>query len=675
MTTDFDPAQRRNASYARTSAGPPRLWSVLAAIVAMATVALVSGCSGATAVPRVPVPDPAPAASGALTSGDVNAWLDGLLPAALDRAGIAGAAVSVVHDGKFLTARGYGRADTGTGDTPPAAVDPGTTMFRVGSVSKTFTATAVMQLVEQGRLDLDADVNRYLDFALPEPKGTITLRNLLTHTAGFESRARPGIEPPGTALDLRDYAATDPPRQIYVPGTVPAYSNYGNSLAGYIVQRVSGAPFATYVQTHVLDPAGMTSSSFDQPLPARLAPQMSKGYADDVKPAKGFEMVAAAPAGALSSTATDMGRFMLAQLGELDARHALLKPATLTQMHAPALGPKTLGIFARGPRMTLGFFDDSRNGHRILGHEGDTTVFHSYLEFYPDDATGIFISENSTGRAATDAHDLRVAVTHQFTDRYFPGAAAPALVQPTATAHATAAAGTYETSRSLHSTFLAVLRLNGQTQVSAQPDGTVVISPGPDAFRPARYEEIAPWVWREVGGQKIVTMRTTDGHVDALGFGSASTLLRVDPAHQAALVVPVLLGCLVVLLVSLLVWPLEAVLRRRYGVGRAPMVDRRWLRLRRIGVAAALLGVLGWVPILTSVFAYRDLPDAPIRAVQAVQAVGILGLAPAIVHQVATIRGRAGWARMVGAGLVVLALAGVAWFALVYHLVGLSVSY
>ncbi len=650
------------------------------ALLSALTLALAAGCATSSSTPRVPPPDPGPAAPGpestALTRADVDAWLDGLIPAALERSGIAGATVSVVHDGKLLTARGYGRADTGTPDTPATPVDPVKTLFRVGSVSKTFTATAVMQLVEQGRLDLDADVNRYLDFTLAEPKGRITLRNLLTHTAGFEPRARPGIEPPGTKLNLHDYVATDPPDQVYAPGAVPAYSNYGNSLAGYIVQRVSGQPFNRYVSAHILQRAGMTSSSFEQPLPGPLEARMSKGYPDDAKPARDFELVAAAPAGALSSTATDMGRFMLAQLGELDTRHALLKPATLTQMHAAALGPDTLGAFAQGPRMTLGFFDDSRNGHRILGHEGDTTVFHSWMEFYPDDATGIFISENSTGRGGTDAYELRDAVTHQFTDRYFPGRVAPAAVQPTAAAHAAAAAGTYQTSRSLHSTFVSMLQLNGQTQVSPQPDGTLVISPGPDAFAPKRFEEIGPWVWREVGGQQIVTIRTTDDRVDALGFGSASTLLRVDAAHHAAVVVPLVLVSLAILLLSLLAWPLGAGLRRRYGVGRkAPYVGRTALRLRRIGVAAALLSTLGWIPILLTVLGSRDVPDAPIRAVQAVQAVGVLALVPAAAYLVIGVRARVHWTRTLGSTLVVLALAGVAGFAVVYHLVGLNVSY
>src|SRR6202046_4962406 len=143
---------------------------------------------------------PSPAAV-ALTTDDANAWLDGYLPYALKTADIAGAVVAIVKDGQILTLRGYGYADVAK-RTP---VDPKLTLFRPGSVAKLFTWTAVMQLVEQGKIDLDADVNRYLDFKIPDRDGKpITMRNLMQHTAGFEEQAKglisedpkaPGLEP------------------------------------------------------------------------------------------------------------------------------------------------------------------------------------------------------------------------------------------------------------------------------------------------------------------------------------------------------------------------------------------------------------------------------------------------------------------------------------------------
>ena len=649
---------------------------VLLATVA-AVLALLSGCAGATPPPDPPTPQAAPAAPGDLTRTDADAWLDGLVPAALQRSGIAGATVSVVHDGRILTARGYGRADTGTGDQPARPVDADQTLFRVGSISKTFTATAVLQLVEQGRLDLDADVATHLDFPLATPRGPITLRHLLTHTAGFEERVRPLIEPPGTELSLRTFVAEEPPEQIYPPGTTPAYSNYGYSLAGYVVERVSGLPFDTYVQRHVLDRAGMTSSTFAQPLPDALAPRMAAGYRDDAQPATPFEVVTATPAGSLSSTATDMGRFMLGQLGALRGDRSLLRPDTLARMQRPGLEADALGPLAQGPRMTLGLFEDSRNGRVVLGHEGDTSVFHSAFEVYPDDGAGIFVSVNSTGRGATDAYDLRTLLLDGFGDRYFPapGLAPAPETSPDAASGAAALAGTYESSRSLHSTFAALLRLNGQTRVAAQPDGTVLITPGPESFHPARYAQTGPSTWREVGGQRVISTRGPDGRVDAIGHSSAFTLLRTDATHRAAVAVPIGAGSLAVLLLSLLAWPATALLRRHYGATAADPAPRLVRGLRRAGVVAVVTATAGWALILSTLLGLGSVGDGPIRVVQVAQVLGLLAVAPAALHLAAVLRARARWTVVVGSAAVVLALVGMGWFALTFRLIAPSVSY
>lgn len=153
---------------------------------------------------------------------------------------------------------------------------------------------------------------------------------------------------------------------------MPAYSNYGNSLAGYIVERVSGIPFEEYVDRNVFDRLGMTSSSFEQPLPADLAGRVSNGYDNASSPPGYFEIIGTPPAGSMSASAPDMARFMLAHLGEPVGGTPILDEPTLDLMHQPALDATTLGTLAGAPRMTLGFFDESRNGRRILGHGGDT---------------------------------------------------------------------------------------------------------------------------------------------------------------------------------------------------------------------------------------------------------------------------------------------------------------
>ena len=293
-------------------------------LVAGVLVAL-AGC-GSPPAPTTPAPA-APVPAAPLTPADVDAYLDGMLPAALDRTEIAGAAVTVVHDGQVLASRGYGYADSGSDGGAPRPVDPDRTLFRVGSVSKVFTAAAVLQLVEQGALDLDADVARYLDFPLPrrfdEP---VTLRTLLTHTAGFEERAAHLMSYDEPAPALRDVVAVDPPEQVFAPGTVPSYSNYGYALAGYVVERVTGTPFTEHVDRAVLARAGMASSSFAQPLPLDLAGRLSRGYTTASAAPAPFEVVAPAPAGALTASAADVGRFMLGQLGGRETRCSGRRP-------------------------------------------------------------------------------------------------------------------------------------------------------------------------------------------------------------------------------------------------------------------------------------------------------------------------------------------------------------
>ncbi|NUR22349.1 serine hydrolase domain-containing protein, partial [Frateuria sp.] len=293
------------------------------------------GLGGAMAQQAVPTPTagtPAvgmvqPSATVSLTAQDLGSFFDGLMPYALRRNDIAGGVVTVVKDGQVLFARGYGYADLDR----RIPVSAERTLFRPGSTSKLFTWTAVMQLVEQGKLDLDRDVNAYLDFHIPDWHGKpITLRQLMTHTPGFEDGARGLMPATPDEVDLQRYLKQRLPSRIFPPGELVAYSNYGCGLAGYIVQRVAGEPYAQYIERHILQPLGMEHSTFEQPLPPALAPTMSQGYlrASDGKP-QPFELVDPAPAGAMSATATDMAKFMIAQLQ--DGRYGnaqMLQPAT-----------------------------------------------------------------------------------------------------------------------------------------------------------------------------------------------------------------------------------------------------------------------------------------------------------------------------------------------------------
>lgn len=226
------------------------LLSSCGTVLGRVLVLLVVVGVGTSAGPQTSPPaQPAAVAAPALTAADVEAFFDGMIPLQLEQREIAGVVVVIVYQGRVLFAKGYGYADVAR----KIPVSPQTTLFRPGSISKLFTWTAVMQLVEQGRLDLDRDVNEYLDFAIPPAyPQPITLRHILTHTPGFEDVLKNLFATdPAKLLSLREYLVGQLPQRIYPPGVTVAYSNYATALAGYIVERVSGQPFAAYVAEHI----------------------------------------------------------------------------------------------------------------------------------------------------------------------------------------------------------------------------------------------------------------------------------------------------------------------------------------------------------------------------------------------------------------------------------------
>src|SRR5437868_9210745 len=405
-------------------------------------------------------PNPAPL----FTRQDFETFLDALIPSQLQNRDIAGAVVSVVKDGQVLFAKGYGYADFAA--RKPVLADQ--TLFRPGSISKLFTATAVMQLVEQGKLDLDRDVNEYLDFAIPKTyPEPVTLRRLLTHTAGFEDTLKNlFVAHESDMKALRTYLVNQMPQRIFPPGKIPSYSNYGFSVAGYIVERVSGEKFERYIDNHILKPLRMTNSTFDQPLPVTLAQQISQSYLTAAKKPRDFEFVQASPAGALSTTAVDMTRFILAFLqdGAVDGV-AILKPETVRQMETRQfeLHPMLNGL-------GITFMEYSMNGQRIIGHGGDTLWFHSDMVLVPEAHLGYFISYNSAGKHIGGG---RGEVWRAFVNRYFPPPAEPKVdVDPnTAKTDGRAVSGVYEGTRRGETTFLRLLALLGQFSVSSDKDG------------------------------------------------------------------------------------------------------------------------------------------------------------------------------------------------------------
>lgn len=345
-------------------------------------------------------------------------FFDNTMKSKLEQYHVPNATVSVVKDGKIVYKKGFGLADI-ENNIP---VDPDSTLFRIGSTSKLITWTAVMQLVEAGKLDLNTDINRYLDFEISprlekplqrtdaEP---ITMTHLMTHTPGFEDRPEMLFRlSQDELLPLHEYIKKYQPARIFPAGAVAAYSNYGTALAGYIVERLSGQPFADYIEKNIFTPLNMKHSTYRQPPTLDPPARMAKPYRfiNGAYIEGSFEYIMLEPAGSMSSTAADMANFMLAHLsGGAYGGGRILKEETAQEMHKqhftydPDLGG-----------MTLGFMEGVFNDKEVLFHSGSTMLYNTCLYLVPEENTGIFISYSGGN------HLLHCEVFQEFMDFYYP---------------------------------------------------------------------------------------------------------------------------------------------------------------------------------------------------------------------------------------------------------------
>jgi len=612
----------------------------------------------------------------ALTAADLSVFLDGFMPQQLEQADIAGATVAVVKDGQLLFARGYGYSDY----EKKIPVSAENTLFRPGSVSKLFTWTSVMQLVEQGKLQLDRDVNDYIDFKIPATWGKpTTLRDIMTHRSGLEETVKELFVASDKDLTpIAQYLPTHLPRQIFPPGTIPAYSNYATTVAAYIVQRVSGQPFEDYVEQHIFQPLNMTHATFRQPLPENLKPFMSNGYSRASQGPKPFEYVEVAPAGSLSASAESMSHFMIAYLQ--NGRYndvQILKPETAVQMHTRQSGwPSTMNA------QCLGFYEESRNGHRIIGHAGDTEVFHSDLHLMLDDNVGFFVSYNSAGR---DDASPREVLFQKVLDRYFPG---PALNDPTlATAadDANQVAGSYEVSRGFRTNVLAVLTLLDEAKIVVdKKDNTIFVD---DAFKnangvPKHFREVGPMLFRDVDGQdKLAFVKDANGRLLLYIDFPFMVFQKIEnPLNKTIFNYLVLGFSLGVLALNLLLWPLAAILRRHYG--KPLTLDPRARRMRMILhviCAIDLLFVIGFALIFSSLDKAGGLGAQGDIWLHLLQVIGVLGGIAALFAILAaavswTDKQQWVWYRVWNV-LLGFACVGFLWFTFHWHMLNFNLRY
>jgi len=490
-----------------------------------------------------------------ITDADLAAFIGPLIENQLAHLKIAGAVVVVVKNGRTLFARGYGYADVES--RRPMTADK--TLVRPGSISKLFIGIAVMQLVEQGKLDLDRDVNDYLDLHIPTPDGgvPVTLRRLMTHRAGFEEHAKDLFSANREPEPLGPWLARSLPLRLFPAGDVPAYSNYGMGLAGYVVERVAGEPFADYVAEHVLRPLSMTQSTFRQPLPNALAPLMAKSYRrSDQPPWPFFETITPPPAGALSATGLDMGLFMIALLqgGLLDGTRVLGE-----QSLARMLGPE---IASQAGNMGLVFYETKLAGTRFVGHEGGTMSFHSYLLLSPENGFGIFVSYDG-GAAALALSNL----LERFAQRYFPSQRQVGGAIEARREEADAVAGVYQISRRADSTIVRLSALTSQIWVRTGQDATLMIYGGPFGTGQS-FHSMGEWRFRGSKGGEAA-FDEVPGQPTRLNYGPPLLQWQRVPLYlDFRLVAPAVIASVGIGVLTLIAWPIAAILRWRRG--------RRW---------------------------------------------------------------------------------------------------
>jgi CubicO group peptidase (beta-lactamase class C family) len=555
------------------------------------------------------VPTTLPPTAHPLEKPDLEAFFDGIVPLQLERSDVAGATVLVMKDGQVLLKKGYGYSDL----KKKQPVDPDTTMFRLASISKLFTWVSVMQLAEQGKLDIDADVNTYLDFQIAPAFGKpITLRNLMTHTGGFEEVLHDIImTDPKIAPTLRDFLIRNQPVRMYPPGEIPAYSNYGVGLAGYIVQRVSAEPFEQYVSEHIFIPLNMKHSSFNQPMTAELAPSVSDGYhADTEKPAIGFEIFNPAPAGGVSSSAGDMGRFAMALLngGELDG-HRILKPETRDLMWTPQFqASKDL------PPLCMGFYQTWRNNLHYIGHNGDLIAFHSMFEMEPKEKLVFFVSYNSAGSGS----QTRPEILDDFTDRYFPAYTRPAF-QTFPIQELKQIEGHYMVTRRADSTKTAIGNPSGQSVAKVDKEGVLTIDPAKDLRGHSRkWRPIGKDIWQQEDEQtRVFAIRDASGKIIRLAIDFAGIQLQRVPWYENKTFVGFSAAFSVVVLLFVVIASLVRLGRRLFFGSRPalkPQPGTLWLTIgpRLAAFAWFIVGI--WLVALMVALANQEIP--PFRTLE-----------------------------------------------------------
>jgi CubicO group peptidase (beta-lactamase class C family) len=487
--------------------------------------------------------------AGAESLPNLEAFVDGVVGAYMSHDQIAGVQVAVVRDGETLLVKGYGIDSV----DPRRGVDPEQSLFRIGSISKTFTWLSIMQLAERGRLMLDDPINDYLPDELDVPdegfEQPIRVIDLMNHAAGFEELLQGlFVAEDAPLLSLTEQLRQRRPHRVREPGKRMAYSNYGAALAGAIVAHLSGMDYESYVEQNILTPLGLAHTSFREQyapgegLPQPISAELAAHLAQSIESRQGAwqavpheHIVSMAPAGAAVSTAADMARYMLALLDPQQLEAAgVLNAATFAQLREPSL-QSAPGM----PAIHHGFFNtplgaSERLGFDNLSHGGATLHFRSFMVVTNDlgdqGTLGVFVAANSA-----PAQRLVLAVPEQILAKYFRGwpQAKPAVAEDAAT-RAHEYVGEYRSTRRSYTQFEKIIDIGG-VPVAATKDGSLTIrlggpelrlvEAGKDLFRQPDGDVTIAFLRDERGAISHVV--TPSGEFERIGFFASKQWLAL----------------------------------------------------------------------------------------------------------------------------------------------------
>ncbi len=433
----------------------------------------------------------------------LEAFIDGVIENSMEENHVAGVVVSITTPDEVLLSKGYGYADVEQG----IQVTPDKTLFRIGSVSKLFVWLPLMQLLEQGKLYVDADVNDYLTRVhVPDTfERPVTLADIMTHTAGFEDQVIGLFGKDASSMrPLADILNDEMPLRVRPPGQYASYSNHAVGIAGLMIEEISGQSWADYIEEHVLTPLGMHHTSPAQPLPEDLDRLMSKGYTFEAGKyvAKDFEYVPLAPVGAISASATDMTRFLQMFLndGELDGARVMAK-TTSQEMQSILFRP------APGLNGLLhGMYESSSNGQLIIGHGGDTLWFHTEFMLMPEAGIGFYISTNSA-----NGPKVRAAFRKALLDRYFHGHDDHVIEFEKTDLNKLA--GDYGSLRHSSDDLTKLVKLMTPISIVPAPDGELMLTGAVMGAYPLYFEEVSPLIFKRKGYEDIISFELDENGI------------------------------------------------------------------------------------------------------------------------------------------------------------------